>query len=491
MANIINYEHGISTRRSSDMVPSPIKCLSNVTVIIGTAPVNTADDVYGASQKPIAAYTRMEADKAVGTSTEFDKYTILHGLYAEFNKFGTAPVVIINVLDPNNEKHVQAVTGVSAGLTAGTAKLEDMGILLDKLEVSSGSDVCTLGEDYTASFDDDGCVVISATEEGKLAGVASCTCSYVKLNPDGVTAADIIGGIDEAGRRTGMELIDEIYPELDIIPTILTAPGFSKNASVAAALEAKAQEIYDTFNAIAVVDIDSSESGAVKPEDVATVKGQRVVASRWTVAVWPMASVDGYKIWYSAMVAALMHHTAAEYDGIPFESPDNLDVQIDGLVLEDGTPVRMTQRQVNNYINASGVVSALKLPTWKCWGNNTAAYPASVLPLNRWIKCVTMLNYMENTFKTNYLSTVGRNASYKVISDVVNGFNLFMNSLTPDYLAGGSIIFDKRENPVENIVAGHLKFHTRYADYTPAEYIENEFTYDLNILMNALEGGTE
>jgi hypothetical protein len=131
------------------------------------------------------------------------------------------------------------------------------------------------------------------------------------------------------------------------------------------------------------------------------------------------------------------------------------------------------------------------LPTWKFWGNNTTAYPASNDPINRWIKCVTMLNYLENNFKVNYLSQVGRNASYKLVDSIVNEYNMFLNSLTPGHLAGAEIVFDKTENPIEQILNGKLVFRTRYADYTPAEVIENTFEYDTSILEEALSGGEE
>ena len=53
------------------------------------------------------------------------------------------------------------------------------------------------------------------------------------------------------------------------------------------------------------------------------------------------------------------------------------------------------------------------------------------------------------------------------------------------------IIFDKKDNPIQNLQIGHLTFRTRYADYTPIEYILNKFTWDANILEAALTGGEE
>ena len=66
-----------------------------------------------------------------------------------------------------------------------------------------------------------------------------------------------------------------------------------------------------------------------------------------------------------------------------------------------------------------------------------------------------------------------------------------MNALIPDHLAGGSIVFDIAENPKEDMMNGKYVFRTRYADWTPMEYMENVFEYDANILTSALEGGDE
>lgn len=484
-----DYKHGIQTSRKAAEPQSPAKSPENAVVVIGTAPINTAD--VPAVNEPVLASKKSDAVAAMGTTEEFDKYTIPHSIYAHFHKFGAAPVVFINVLDPANPAHQTAVASKELTVESGQAVIEDAGILLEKLQVSDQDTVLTVGADYVASFDENGYVVIAATDTGQMAGLSQITVTYSRLKPEGVTDADIIGGVDEDGVRTGLELLDEIYPRFGVVPTILTAPGFSRKASVAAALEAKAQLIYGLTNGIAIVDLDSGSSGALKKEDVAKQKSKTVVSSRWNVAVWPMVQVDGYRIWQSAQAAALMQMAAVKNGGIPSESPDNLEYMIEGLCLEDGTSVRMTMDDVNDYLNRYGVCSALKLPEWKFWGSNTAAYPASRKAIDRWIKSVTMLNFMENRFKLDYAPSIGRNASAKKINDIVDQFNLFLNSLSPDHLSGAEIVFDIDENDMASMQEGHYKFHTRYADWGPLEFIENEFEYDANIQAEALKGGLE
>ena len=53
------------------------------------------------------------------------------------------------------------------------------------------------------------------------------------------------------------------------------------------------------------------------------------------------------------------------------------------------------------------------------------------------------------------------------------------------------IIFYKKKNQISKIIDGKVKFSTRFATYSPMEYIENEFEYDASILEAALSGGEE
>lgn len=480
-----DYKHGISTTRDTDISIEAAQA-ARVQVAIGTAPVNLLDDPCSAVNVPILVSSRNEVKQQLGANTDYKNYTLMQTTLASLQKVGIAPIVMINVLDPKNPAHITAVAGEDFTLTKGSTTIETEGILLDSLVVSSGEIQGAADTDYVAAFNSAGNVEIAITEDGAFKDVSSLTIAYTKLNPEGVTADDIIGGISEEGIRTGIEIVDEIYSRFQVIPDIIAAPKYSKEAAVAAALEAKAELVGDLTNAIAVVDIESEAT--TKIEEVAEAKNHLGCFTRWTVLCWPKVLMAGYEIYASAAVAAMLQYVIANNAGVP-TSPDNKAIPIDGVVLEGGRELHLTQKQVNNYLNAIGIISFAYLGGWKCWGNNTAAYPDSTEPNNRFIKCVMMSNYIENRFKTEYLSTIGADGSYKVIDSVVSNFNADLNALTPDYLAGAEVIFNKTENPVSQIIDGHFIFHTRYADWTPIESIDNAFTWDSQILQSALEGG--
>lgn len=485
------YKHGIATKSNGAVGITQSKTAYSAQVIIGTLPINTLKNPREAVNSIILLEDSEDLENIVGKTNEIEKYTAMQGVYASLEVHKVAPIVVINVLDPDNSQHVQAVVGKEYNVVNKMVIIEDTGVLLDKVVVSENDTTYKADDDYVASINSEGYLVVALTNDGAASSLQKLNISYAKLNPDCVTAEDIIGGVDENGVRTGIELLDEVFINTGVIPAIVTAPVFSKKKEVAAALEAKVRLIGSLHNAKAYVDIDSSESdGATNIYNVAKIKEKNVPQSELIDACWPMINKNGNVLAFSSFAAALAQAVATANGDIP-DGIDNRELLIDGICAEDGTLVKVTQGDANSYLNANGVITAIRLPEWKAWGNNTAMYPASKDPTKRWSKCVMMLNYLQNRFKTDYLSKVGRSATVKFIKSIVDEYNASLNALVPDYLAGGEIVFDTAKNPKASMLDGHYLFTTRYADYIPAEYIENDFTYDAQILSDVMEGSGE
>lgn len=485
------YKHGIATKSNGAVGIAQSKTAYSAQVIIGTLPINTLKNPREAVNSIILLEDSEDLDNIVGKTNEIEKYTAMQGVYASLEVHKVAPIVVINVLDPDKSQHVQAVVGKEYNVVNKMVIIEDTGVLLDKVVVSENETTYKADDDYVASINSEGYLVIALTNDGAASSLQKLNISYAKLNPDGVTAEDIIGGVDENGIRSGLELLDEVFINTGVVPAIVTAPVFSKKKEVAAALEAKVRLIGSLHNAKSYIDIDSSESsGATNIYNVAKIKEKNVPQSEFIDACWPMINKNGNVLAFSSFAAALAQAVATVNGDIP-DGIDNRELLIDGICTEDGTPVKVTQGDANSYLNANGIITSIRLPEWKAWGNNTAMYPDSKDPTKRWSKCVMMLNYLQNRFKTDYLSKVGRSATVKFIKSIVDEYNASLNALVPDYLAGGEIVFDTAKNPKASMLDGHYLFTTRYADYIPAEYIENDFTYDAQILSDVMEGSGE
>ena len=489
-----NYKHGIRTRRIPTQLSIPIKSEGCIQCVIGTAPVNMADDPYDTVHKPFVFHNKTEAISGLGYCTDFKNYTLCQSMYASFEVFSVEPVIMINVLDP--EKHVKTQLSKEYPVEGGKIKIKEQGILLDKLSISSTGEVKTVykdEEDYVATFNTDGTVTVAIIATGAAGAEKNLKVTFVQLDPSLVTYEDVIGSYNmKTKKRTGMELIGRVYPQYGIVPSLLLAPGWSHIPTVNLALTAKAQLISSLFTAKVISDLDTAEGKADSIEKIQEYKEKNAYSDRNMIVVWPLVSVDGYEYYYSAQLAAHMEWLAANNGGVPSATPSNKDLKITGLHTADGEEIMLEMDEANDYVNACGIVTAINQNGWKCWGNNTAAYPSSSDPLDRLINIVTIFDYIENKFKLTFFTKVDDLADYRLIDEIVSGFSMQLNSLQGSRdIAGGEIVFNHDENPISEILNGHILFHTRIGGFAPAEDIENVFEFDPTITEAALKGGTE
>lgn len=205
------YKHGIATKSSGAVGITQSKTTYSAQVIIGTLPINTLKNPKDAVNSIILLENSEDMDNLVGKTNEIEKYTAMQGVYASLKVHKVAPVVVINVLDPDKSQHTQAVVGKEYDVVNKMVVIEDTGVLLDKVVVSENETTYKADDDYVASINSEGYLVIALTNDGAASSLQKLNISYVKLNPDGVTAEDIIGGIDENGVRSGIELLDEVF----------------------------------------------------------------------------------------------------------------------------------------------------------------------------------------------------------------------------------------------------------------------------------------
>ena len=502
------YKHGVYVQEQATSLVTPIVGTAGLQVIFGTAPINLATDPYKAANTPILAYSFAEAVENVGYSDDFANYTLCQSIDACFRVFNVAPIILVNVLDPTNANHVTAVAAANKTITDAQIKLTDAGILLDTLVVKSddGNTTYVLDRDYTSTFDDDGKVIISVLDSsvsGSTATIPTAATalkvSYTKLNPAGVTASDLIGGVTSAGVDKGLEVLRQIYPKFGMTPGLILAPGWSHDANVVAALEAKCEGINGVFRCECICDIGTDATGAAaatptaarKYTDVKTAKENLGIDSAHAIACWPMVAVGSRKYYMSAMLGALIAYTDANNDDIPNLYPSNKSFGITGTVLEDGTEVVLDQEQANT-VNSYGVHTALNMNGFKSWGNNMAIYPSSTDPKDRWIGVRRFFSWWANALILTYFQKVDDPANYRLIESIIDSENIRGNSyVARGYCAEARCVFLEDENPITDILNGQIMFHMYLAPYTPAQEIEFMLEFDPTAIQTALTGGAE
>lgn len=477
------YLHGVRVQENPTSLPAPVTSEAGVPIVIGTAPVNLVADPAKAVNVPIMCKTFAEAQAALGYSGDYASYTLCQAMDAFFKSFAVGPVVLINVLDPAT--HKTALTAETLAVNDGIATSDTLGIIMSSVVVKDGATTLVIDDDYTLAFDEDGKLVITVL----AAGVTSVTLTGDKLNPAAVTATAIVGSYDAAtGACTGIECASLVYPRLNRFPSLLLAPGWSQNATVALALAAKCEGLSGSFRAECVVDLPATAGGAIVYSGVKTAKDSLGFNDRHMIVCWPEVLVDGKQMYMSAMWAALAVFVDIGNDDVPSLYPSNKLLRITGSVLHDGTEVNLDQNQAGE-VNGDGVVTVLNANGYKAWGNNTAAYPETEDPKDRWIGCRRFFSWWGNRFIVTYLAKVDDPANKRLIESIVDSENVRGNALvSAGKCAGIKTVYDPQDNPITNILNGKIVFRQYLAPYTPAEDILDILEYDVSMIEAELGG---
>lgn len=470
------YKHGVYTSETPTSIVPPVNTTGGLPVVIGTAPVHLATDRVAAN-KPVLCYTYAEAVAQFGYSEDKKAYTLCEAVKCMFSLYNRAPMVLINVLDP--AVHKTAVTNSEINLTDKVAKIE-AAVLLETLVVkkASAGQPLVKGTDYEAEYNDDEQVVVTALEGGEIASATSIFVSYDKVDASKVSADDIVGGIDvSSGASKGLECINEVFTETRLVPGTILAPGWSDNPEVGAVMKAKAGNINSCFKAITLNDVPT---GTVKKyTDVPSWKDQNNYTDTSQVLCWPMVRMGDDIYHMSTHLMGVMAQVDSANDDIPYESPSNKSMQINGLCLADGTEVSLTLDQAN-YLNGQGIVTALNfLGGWKCWGNRTCCYPSNTDPKDAFISIRRMFNWHAQTFIQTYWANVDKPTNKRLIQTLLDSENMRLNGLAAQQIIlGGRVEFRQEENPTTDLLDGKIKFHTYLTPPVPAREIDNVLEFD-------------
>lgn len=488
------YQHGVYTREQATSMSAATNSTAGLQIVFGTAPIYQLADLTGVTA-PRLCSSYAEAAAALGYDTNFETFTLNQSIKASFELFGVAPIVLVNVLDPNKAQHVtnvskpteQTVTGGSFVISAEQEPVPY--VLRATLIVSAqtSGDPLVAGTDYTVEYDEDGLATVTLTSAtAKALAKVYVTYKAIKLTAGktAVTAAEITTAISDKLR--------EVYPRFGMTPGLLLAPGYSKDPNVAAVMQGACENINGVYSCECILDMDCGASGARTYDAVKQVKESKGLTSPHAYAYWPMAQVGNYRLSLSAIMGALTAATDAANGDVPSLSPSNKSLPgVTGLCLEDGTEVIIDQSQAN-VVNSAGIGTVLNLNGFKAWGNNTCAYPSTTDPKDRWIAVRRFFTWRSNSLIQTYFERVDSPANYRMIEAIVDAENVNGNA----YVAAGACAayqceFRSDENPTTQILDGTIKFHLTLAPYNPAECIEFTLEFDPTAIASALTGGGE
>ncbi|MBR0257768.1 MAG: hypothetical protein IJQ58_08535 [Synergistaceae bacterium] len=254
------------------------------------------------------------------------------------------------------------------------------------------------------------------------------------------SANAIIGGYDGAsGKYTGLELVNYVYPKFRLIPGMILAPTWSQVAEVAAVMKAKAESVSGVFSCVALVDIPCVPNGAYAYSAVSQWKTSKNLMDKRMIVCWPCVKL-GDKVYHlSTQLAGVMARTDHERGDVPYKSPSNELLQCEACTDMVGNEIPLTLEEAN-YLNSQGVVTALNWTGgWRVWGNRTGAYPASTDVKDVFIPVRRMYDYIGNMFITTFWQEADQPMTARLVRQIVNSFNMYMNSLQArEMILGGA-----------------------------------------------------
>jgi len=454
----------------------------------GCAPIHRVSDEDRIKAMPgniNLCYDIGEAGQQLGidTTDNFDKWDLSAVAYTHYMLSNLAPILFVNIFNP--DVHFKTISSESIQFFEGKANLANSDII-GNLTLSTNGTTFVENTDYAFNRVKG---LITVIEGGALESVTTpVIASYKYAAPELVTADECIGGYDiETGATTGIELVNKAFPKFSLIPGSLVAPRFGSDVTVAAILAVKTQNISGVFTGIAFADIPSEgDNGVKRYSDAPAYKNNNSLVSENLFLCWPKTKFGDRLIPLSIQAASIAALTDSNNGDIPYESPSNKNVQMQAAIA-GGEEVWLDLPKAN-YLNANGIATAFNFSGWRLWGNRTAAFPMNTDPKDSFLASRRMFAWYGNRLVLTYFQKVDKPINNRFIQTIANSEQIFLNSLVAaGALVHGEISALPEENPVTDVMDGHIRFHVTLTLAPPAENIEFILEYDPSFLSSLFE----
>lgn len=459
------YLHGMYPEigESQNLIAEPTK---TVAAYVCTLPVHLVQNYKGLVNRPIMLHNYGAALRQVGYSDDWDSFTGCEAIDAHFNNdiLPVGPICMINVLNPDTMRGEQKTENLT--FTNGRAFIEGDKTIISTVEITGK----VLGQDYSLTYDVGRTGVIVRDLKGTIADSPECT--YYVVDPSRVTESDIIGEVNES-ERTGIHAITYIYSQGGVVPSLVLAPKWSKNKAVHDAMIAAAHKLNGKFYAFALSDLPFKYMKGGAEQTVDTIA--KAIDAREALGfteesektAWPMGQktvLDTAKRYHlSTIMAVTAQQTDAQTGGIPYHSPSNKPVDLNGFYIAEKDTQPLYEEEQLNELNAKGITTIVNRGgSWRLWGPHTAAYDFYGKTDERAIFDVSMrmLYFCINGFMVRNMDAIDGNLTKNEVDAILNTENGVMDS----YVQGGALLYGNvnfvpSENPVENMVTGDFVFN--------------------------------
>ncbi|MDO4647630.1 MAG: hypothetical protein Q4B26_03185 [Eubacteriales bacterium] len=436
-------------------------------VYIGTAPVNQVEEAGEGFNvnTPLVVNNIAEARKYLGYSDNWGTYTLCEAMYMHFVKNTVGPIVLINVLDP--EKHAYE-NGNTYHLTPSNGRVvipSGDTIIMDSITVKAGSKTFSKYEDYEAVYNfDKKTVTIKERKAGAL-GTEQLTIEYKCIDPNKVSAEDVIGAATEIGKNTGVNVIQDVYTKTGYIPAFIAAPGFSSIPEVHKALSKNSLKINGHWDAFMFTDLP-----IVSGEETLTFEKayEYKVANGYCCenekVCYPMVECDDFKTYHLSVIAAAnFQKLLKENDGIPFHSSSNTEIAgaVNLYLGNDYSDRTYGDSIVNEYLNKNGIASAAYMGgRWALWGAHCADYDQNNSSETNMSETTRMmLYYISNDFQVRRMQDVDRPMTVNDLKTIASEEQARLDALINiGSLTYGTVSLDAVSTDESDVLNGDYSF---------------------------------
>lgn len=447
--------HGVFVSEAATGVLTPNQAGSGIPFVIGVAPLSLADNPATALT-PVLATSYAEAEDQLGYSENWTDYGICEFMFHHFKLCAASPVIFLPLAEVIATEQFSGDGSVKEFTVSASPKP----LTIQKVTVG------------TAEVD----VVSYNKSTGKItlknapaAGTNNVT-AYFLTRP---VASDVAAAVEK---------IDLCMAMFGVIPDLIVAPGFSDNSTVAAAMAAKAGAINGIFKGRAIVDIEAaSYTAAITAKNGGSFDETEIIC-------WPCGKLGDKIIHGSTLEAGRIAMTDIDNSGVPYESPSNKTVSIDGLCTGDGTEVILTLAQANT-LNAAGINTFINfIGGWKAWGNITGCYPSNTDVKDYMIPVARMFDWVGNSLIKTFWGKLDNPMNRRLIDTILDSANIWLNGLVGrGYLLGARVEMLDAENPLTNLMAGQIALHVYLTPPSPAQEIDFILEYDASYVQTALQ----
>ncbi|MDE9494618.1 phage tail sheath protein [Xenorhabdus bovienii] len=275
-----------------------------------------------------------------------------------------------------------------------------------------------------------------------------------------VTVSNIIGGVTDAGKKTGMQALLAAQSQLGVKPRILGVPGLDSKAvaielaSIAQKLKAMAYvSAYGSKNISEVIkyrdNFNQRELMLIWPDFLSwdTVSNSESIAYATARALGLRAKIDEETGWHKTL--------------------SNVGVNgVTGLSADVFWDLQDTATDAD-LLNKSGITTLIRKNGFRFWGSRTCSDDA----LFQFESYTRTAQVLADTMADAHMWAIDKPLTPSLVRDIIEGINAKFRELkSGGYIIDGRCWYDEKANDKDTLKAGKL---TIDYDYTPVPPLEN------------------